>query len=155
MPLNPLTLADGIREFTDPDFAGFTGLPQNTQDVGIKWAKAFKKYMIEIANPPPGAGTIAGHSAGESAMASTMSGIITPLPPTGLIAIQAGALAYVLAFSATTAPIISIPPPVPLILPPTPPTPAPIATIQMATIIDLWVRTGLSSVPPAPPIPWL
>lgn len=156
MPLNPVTLADAIREFSDPDYSGFTGFPANPQETGQKWAAAFKRYMLLIGNPPPGAGTLAGHSSGETIMASTMAGILTPLPPTGVIALQNGLVAYVGVFSTSTAPFITLPPAGPPPIAITPPSPAQVAATTLATLIHAWCLTGLSSLPPpAPPLPWL
>lgn len=149
MPLNPLTLANAIREFNDPDFSGFSGFPQSKEDSALKWAEAFNKFMLEIVNPPLGV-----HVAGKSAMEVIMSSILLPLPPTGAIAIQSGLVSYVTAFAPTTAPFVSIPPagPPPIVV--LPPALAEQSAIQMAGIIFAWAKTGMSSVPPSPPIPW-
>lgn len=129
--------------------------PVTAEDLAERWADAFYYYMLEISNPAPGAGTIAGHNAGKASMKAIMAATILLPPPAGLIALTAGLTSYCTLFAATTAPYISSPPPSPL--PPPPPIPAPIevAALAMATTIHTWVLTGLSSVPPAPPINWL
>src|SRR5687767_5346949 len=151
MPLNPSTLVTAIDEFGNPDSPAFIAFPADEADAAVKLAAAFKRYMLEIVNPPPGAGTVAGHNAGEAAMRSALAGMSAPAG-VGIVALKAGFVAYVAAFFATTAPVVSFAPPgAPLF----PPTMVPGAgTLAFVTFVDTWIRTGTASVPPATPLVW-
>lgn len=153
MALNIGTLTDKLIELYT--FVNQATEPVLASDLAERWSDSFYSYMLEISNPAPGAGTLAGHNAGKAAMKSILEATILNPPPAGLVALTAGLTAYCLAFAGTTAPYVSFPPPSPL--PPPPPTPAaiPVAALAMATTIHLWASSGTSSIPPAPPTPWL
>ena len=153
MPLNPLTLINAIREFADPDYSGFLGHPLSEADAAIKWASAYKRYMSGISNPAPSPGALAGLEAAEKAMIGVLAGMAAP-PPLGIAALQGGFAAFAGTFALTTAPFVSIPPPAPIPIIPTPPLAGLPAATKMAGIIDIWTRSGTSSVPPVSPIPW-
>jgi hypothetical protein len=151
MPLLLPTLVDELRKIIDNEFSGFEGFPTNDVQTADRWAAAFGTYMVGITNPPPGAGTIAGHSAGRSAMAAALAGM--SVPGLAIVLLPLGFAAYAAAFAGTTAPFVSGPPPAPLVMPPLPPASGLVAATALAAVIDAWTRTGLTGLPPASPAP--
>lgn len=135
MPLNPATLQSGIlNHLQDPK--------KTISEAAQGWADAIEPYLLTIA--PPSTGTSAGRQAFVSAMSANPS-------PTGLVS---GLTAWAAAVGAGMTP------------PGTPPAAAldftsflsvpersyEQAASELATLIDLWWRTGLTGT--VPPIPW-
>lgn len=151
MPLLAPTLINSLRSFMDPDFSGFSGFPTESTAPQL-WTDAFQSYILLIVNPPAGAGTMAGHSAGATAMKVALSGMAAPGVAASIL--PAAFAAYAAAFASTTAPFVSIPPPAPFVLPFEPTTIGEEAATIIGTAIHLWTITGVSSIPPATPVVW-
>jgi len=153
MPLNPATLIDRIRRFSDETHAEFVGFPETPVEVAQRWAEALSAYFDELTLPAliPGATSLAG-----AALQAAMPPLVAPVPGAGPAALQAGFAAFTAALVPGALPAMAVPPPAPFVAPPLPPvTDATAAATTLASAVDLWARTGLSGVPPAPPVtPW-
>lgn len=137
MPLNPIVLLDRMQLLVDEP-------PPDEPTSILEHAAAFRAYMEGLINPAvlPG-----GHDVAEEAFVAVAQGQSLP-PPIGILAVQTAYVAYVTALAALTAPFVTVPPPGP------PALAAALSLESYVGIVDLWVRTGTASVPPAPPIPW-
>lgn len=163
MALIAAVLAEEIRKFSDVNHPEFSGFPSNALETATKWARALKAYFATLGPPVLIPGTL---DLSEAAMIAAMEPLVFPVPGQGAIALAAGFAAFVLPFVAGGAPAVVIPPPAPFVpafsIPPIlPTTPAIIAASTIAAAstlalsVDVWAKTGLSGVPPAPPtIPW-
>lgn len=148
MALDPTTLRDALREFMDPDYAGYTGYPADALGVGNAWGGAVTSYMSGIVSPP--GITPAMLAAGESAfVASYQPTYVSPALTMLSTALAFYALAVVSPLGVT------LPPPVLLVIAPLPNTlDGNAAATSLAAAIDTWVRTGTYTAPAGAPVPW-
>lgn len=134
MPLNTVTLGAALLDlFEDIGSGQITSVPVLAE----RWANAFRTYMSESVNPTA---TPHVHDLAKDAMSLSLLGMTSPA--TALSALISGFTSYLAIFSLGALPQPASPPPSPVPIVPTGPTPAAIAATNMAIIIDTWVRTG-------------
>ena len=147
MPLVMTTLRDGLRKYIDPDYSGYTGFPADAAAVGLAWGDAVKGYMETMVAP---AGVLpAAHTAGKAAFAAVFQPTFEDV---ALVKLQAALLAYAALMIPPVG--VAVPPPGPLTITFTVTSDGNAAATTIATAIDLWMRTGTYTVPPAAPVPW-
>lgn len=139
MPLIVSTLQIKLQVlFSDP--------PQTTVECAQAWSDAMQLYALPVV--PPSTTVVAA----VQALKGALSGMSVPGA-----AVQVFTAAFA-AFGVTVAggmPIgtgPAVPPAIPFILPVAPTDQAQVAALTIATVIDVWMRTGLGA-PPAS-IPW-
>jgi hypothetical protein len=163
MPLVASILQGEILKLTDQRLGDFVGFPAvivggvldvvATNDlVATNWSNAVSVYILGITNPIVSPPTIV---AAVAAFKAAMFGLLGPPgSPTGAVALTAGLAALAAVIAAGSPPFVVTPPP-PFVAPLLPPIPDPAPPAStLAAAIDAWARTGLASIPPAPPIPW-
>jgi hypothetical protein len=142
-------LIDGIRRFTDKTFSGFVKFPENEPEAALFWSDAVRSYLTTVLTPPPLVPVRAVLAA--EAFKGAVIGFSLPLQAP-LVLPRAFAVAAAV-FAGMSVPV-AVPPPAPLVIPPMPPVNnALIGATVIATSVDLWFKTGLWGIPPAPPVP--
>lgn len=148
MPINPATLIDAIRKFTDEAHPEFGGFPVSPEETAAKWADALKAYFALLGAPTLVPGTL---ELSSTAMVAAMVPLSIPVTGIGATALGVGFAAFVLPFVVGGLPALVVPPPLLFVPPAMPPTDNAIAAAGvLALAVDVWARTGLVGVPPVP-----
>lgn len=154
MPLVVAVLNMELRKIMDKDYPAFVGFPPTSPAAAARWAQAVFLYAQPII--PPSTQALAAKSAMQSQLSS-----ITHTPPNGDALFRAAFAQFALILAGGMAPAFTATPPV---------VPIDLSSMyalgnsgangtvcanQMATLVDLWFRTGIA-VPSGggPPIPW-
>lgn len=161
MPLLVTTLAAAIQKFTDPDFEGFEGFPEDDAAAAAAWAAAIDTYTGAGANivPPSTTGVVA-----RGALETALLGLSAPGAAIALFDVAFAA--YATSLAGGMAPAFTATPP-PALLSNTPPTIAAVfaagvagadgatQAAAMALLIDTWFRTGTATPSSGgSPAPW-
>lgn len=143
MPLLLPTLEVELSKLMDADDPAFVGFPDNVNDVAENWSNAIFNYASAVI---PASSTA---SAAKSAMKSLLLGAGSP--GTFFSIFESSFTAFAGSLAGGMAGFISVPPPLPIVLQ------APMLAIPleesfnpsrittMASIIDLWFRTGTAT----------
>jgi hypothetical protein len=131
----------------------FDKFPPDGPTAAKDWATAVDAYASAVIPPSTTA------AAAKSALQGALAGMSAP--GAALVAFPAAFTAYAAALGGGMAPaFVAVPPPAPLVLAPVfalgmTGAPASAVVAQIASIIDLWFRTG-TATPAAggPPVPW-
>lgn len=163
MPLNPATLLAAIRTRTDQADASFVGFPATVQEAGEAWARIATRYYREAVAPPLGLAA----TAAEAVFVASYAGLASSgAPGIGVAALDAAFVAYVgtaaLGVTALVPGSVTTPPvgspnlaAVLLAAPPTAATTAVLAGARLATVLDIWSRTGTYAASATlAPVPW-
>lgn len=144
MPLNPSKLYDGILAVCKTPAPSSAACAQ-------QWADAIVAYAKTIV---PASATVDG--AGPALAATLVPGF--SVPGGGPAALEAGLKAFAVTVASGMAGFVAVPPPGPvgfaaLVGPPAPETHE-AAAQRVATLIDVWFRTGTATVPPGATTNW-
>lgn len=153
MPLMPPMLTKELTKFMDDKAPTFDKFPPDGPAAAKAWAGAIDAYAKGVIPPSTTA------AAAKSALEGALMGMSAP--GAALVAFPAAFTAYAAALGGGMAPaFIATPPPAPIVFAPAMAAgmagaPASAVVPQIATIIDLWFRTGMA-VPAlgGPPVPW-
>lgn len=161
MALSPSTLSSQILTLTDPDNGAFVGFPENVQETADNWAAVARGYLSQLTVP---ATLPSAFDSGESAFAASMKAALQGgAPLSGLEGLKSGFVAFAASIVTNVAPTplgVTVVPPGPPAIVFSPPGALSVqaAAQQLASQIDVWVRTGTftpQTPPGAAPTPWV